>query len=92
MLYELGRFFLLSIHQKITKTLQGALFLSTDAENHRSNAHLITAKEVALLRSLAEGHGGTLGDDVLDQLGRSVGGDVHVGGNGAEESIANRPA
>ena len=36
MLYELGRFFLLSIHQKITKTLQGALFLSTDAENHRS--------------------------------------------------------
>ena len=37
MLYELGRFFLLSIHQKITKTLQGALFLSTDAENHRSN-------------------------------------------------------
>ena len=36
MLYELGRFFLLSIHQKITKTLQGALFLSTGAENHRS--------------------------------------------------------
>ena len=37
MLYELGRFFLLSIHHKITKTLQGALFLSTGAENHRSS-------------------------------------------------------
>ena len=37
MLHELGRIFLLSIHHKITKTLQVALFLSTGAENHRSN-------------------------------------------------------
>ena len=42
MLYELGRFFLLSIHQKITKTLQGALFLSTGAENHRSSGEFST--------------------------------------------------
>ena len=37
MLHELGQIFLLSIHHEITKTLQVALFLSTGAENHRSN-------------------------------------------------------
>ena len=48
MLYELGRFFLLSIHHKITKTLQGALFLSTGAENHRSTPR---ASQLALRAS-----------------------------------------
>ena len=36
-LHKLGRFFLLSIHHKITKTLQVAWFLSAGAENHRSS-------------------------------------------------------
>ena len=40
MLHELGRFFLLSIHHEITKTLQVALFLSTGAENHRSSVYV----------------------------------------------------
>ena len=57
MLYELGRFFLLSIHHKITKTLQGALFLSNDAENHRSSAyggigsHILSKTDLFLCKS-----------------------------------------